>query len=251
MASKERKFRFVNIDNPTQLSRQFRRQVRSHVARETYGKARRARMKEYLKESEGDRKDADKFKTRTQETVHGPPVQDTPSTGSSLVTLLSANRQDPFNSFAVPIHRIEHFLLDHCKYLATGRNRAFGYVDKMLPTVVNIVIHRRSEHCPSLTSRQDAEYYKGHMTTEWIPFTVRDPELLPSIFLGACRDLAMAYVYEPLKQMFENLAIKYKVICIRALATSLGSKSLALDDAAVVKAIALTNDEVRTALKPG
>ncbi|KAK5653498.1 hypothetical protein OQA88_8757 [Cercophora sp. LCS_1] len=218
MAPEQQKFRFVNIENPTKVTRQVRRQVRSHVARETYGRARRARMAEHQKESEN----ADKHSKEAEaKTTAEDPVQDTIVTNP--VTLLSANRTDPFDAFATSLKRIEHLLLDH---------------------FVKVVIPERTKVCAGLKTPWDVTYYRGHMTTKWVPFALGDSSLLPAIFLAACRDLSLAYVYEPLKQMFRDLATKYKVACIAALTAVLGEGVSALDDSAVAKAIALTNDEL-------
>lgn len=113
---------FINSYHPGDTtSAKVQQRIHSHAARTTHARVRRLRMIDYQ---------ASKIIPEDSQEVKG---QGTTAMSSVLsasntveaerlvlpspVSLLASDRRDPFQSFAKPFERIEHFLLDHCESL--------------------------------------------------------------------------------------------------------------------------------------
>jgi len=81
------------------------------------------------------------------------------------------------------------------------------------------------------------------MTRDWVRLTVTDIGSLSGVFLAACRHLLANH--EQQQQYYKQLAIHYKVLCVRTLreAISLETSSL-ISDSTVAINILLAYDEV-------
>ena len=85
-------------------------------------------------------------------------------------------------------------------------------------------------------------YYKYRMEVDLVPLSLADQGLLSGMFLAACRSLSSQH---PQKQMFDELALRYKLVCLRALSDSISANSSFLSDMAIVRVIQLATDDVR------
>lgn len=120
-AKQSNSIQFISSYPGNPASSDIQRKAHSHAARTAHAKARRLRTASYQ---------AGKHKCRLQEDQGANALETMPSCGelaavacfenaeSALdypLSLLAADRKDPFCSFAKSFDPIEHFLLDHCK----------------------------------------------------------------------------------------------------------------------------------------
>jgi hypothetical protein len=103
--------------------------------------------------------------------------------------------------------------------------------------VVNVVIPFGKRHCTRYTA---SEEWKYHMFTELVPVALSSPALLDGVLLSACRHLSDA-VKNP---QYMQLALMYKLACIRSLNQILLGQGTPVNDATITLAIFLAADEV-------
>ncbi|KAK1756652.1 hypothetical protein QBC47DRAFT_297379 [Echria macrotheca] len=217
--------RFLHITNPTAVDGKVRRQIRSHAARETHARSRRVLMMNHL----GKDRDSTSPGSGVPAADIAPEPKENPL--PSPLTHLSSDRKDPFSAFSRPLGPIEHYLLDH-------------YVHVFIPTSARV--------CDAIKASPDGDYYARHMTVDWVPLALADEGLLSGILITACRDLSGCAFDPAQKRLFAMMAIRYKVICLKALNDALGVESTAVKDSSLAKVITLVTDEVRDhVLHPG
>lgn len=106
----EREVPFINVTlvpkEKATLTESQQRITRSHAARSAHARVRHRRMIEYQAQKRGRRD------TRDSVFSSYPSFRDSVSPG--VVTILSADRRDPFHCFARGLNSLEHFLFDHC-----------------------------------------------------------------------------------------------------------------------------------------
>ncbi|KAJ5606602.1 hypothetical protein N7510_009383 [Penicillium lagena] len=144
--------------------------------------------------------------------------EDGGSTVSSVgpISLLSAARRDPFASFVAPFQPVEDFLLDH-------------YVRAVVPR---------------LRCMENPIDYSERMTTAWVPLALGNASLLNGLFLAACRDISESYGLAEQQQRFLNLAMQYKLGCVRALQEKISRQMPPFSDSTVATVVMLAFDEL-------
>ncbi|KAJ5092541.1 hypothetical protein NUU61_007411 [Penicillium alfredii] len=103
-------FIVLSSNSPEEAARSASKQrklVHSHAARTAHAKARRLRTIHYQAQ-----KASIKQSGSVGDCIEQGPLKELPK--AQLVSLLSADRSDPFMSFATPLKRIEEMLFDHC-----------------------------------------------------------------------------------------------------------------------------------------
>ena len=96
-------------------------------------------------------------------------------------------------------------------------------------------------HCNKFHERRFVDL----MTREWVRLTLTNVGSLSGVFLSACRHL-LETQQEYQQQYFTQLAIQYKLSCVRALREAmLCETSSLISDSSVAINIMLAYDEVR------
>lgn len=90
-----------------------RKIAHSHAARTAHAKARRLRTIQYQAQK-ASRKQSQNGSVENRVEQGPPKEKELPK--AQLVSLLSADRRDPFMSFATPLKPMEEMLFDHCTY---------------------------------------------------------------------------------------------------------------------------------------
>ncbi len=109
-----RRFQFVNADTSTMLDARQRRQIRSHVSRETYAKERRLRAAGHLGLHDTETKELPDIHPRVVTSAESPASVEHAGIEEPR-SLLSCSREDPFSTSVISLRPLENFLLDHCK----------------------------------------------------------------------------------------------------------------------------------------
>jgi len=221
------RIQFINLSYPGDAtSGELQRRANSHAARTAHAKARRLCMIEYQASKISQTpEDAQGLKKRRSvpRSSERPPFNTIETEAPFLpspVSMLASDRRDPFQSFARSFQPTEHFLLDH-------------YVRAVIP-YMNI-------HCNKL---KDSESFMEFMTKEWVRLTLTNIGSLNGIFLAACRHL---FKNQPQQQQYYmQLAIEYKLYCVRALREAISSEiSSLISDSSVAIVILLAYDELQ------
>lgn len=114
MAPSRVQFIIVSSNSPekdAQSATKQRKIAHSHAARTAHAKARRLRTIQYQAQK-ASRKQSQSGSV--EDGVEQGPPKELPK--AQLVSLLSADRRDPFMSFATPLKPLEEMLFDHCTY---------------------------------------------------------------------------------------------------------------------------------------
>lgn len=84
------------------------------------------------------------------------------------------------------------------------------------------------------------------MAKEWVRLALGNAGFLNGIFLSSSRHLSKICQQLQQQQQFTNLAIRYKLVCVRALsdAISSGAKTMTFSDSVVAETMVLAFDEV-------
>jgi hypothetical protein len=205
-------FILVSSNDPEEATRSATRQrklAHSHAARSAHAKARRLRTIQYQAQ-----KNSTKQGGLVEISVKLGPWKAHPNT--PLVTILSADRKDPFMSFATPLKPIEEMLFDH-------------YVTVIIPLM------RCNEPTLEFTQR---------MTSTWVPLARADASLLDIIFLLSCRHLSASYTQSHQESSFTQRAFHYKSVCLKVLRDAISNEAPCFSDSTVAKAIMLAYDEL-------
>jgi hypothetical protein len=118
---------FINLSHPSdRSSASLQRRANSHAAREAHARARRLRAANY--QAHNARKHGQDNQGQSMSRSKGPPdsgqglgllieygLNEETSVTPTPMSLLPADRRDPFGSFVKPFTPREHFLLDHCE----------------------------------------------------------------------------------------------------------------------------------------
>jgi hypothetical protein len=96
-------------EEATKSATRQRKLAHSHAARSAHAKARRLRTIQYQAQ-----KNSTKQGGLVERCIEQGPSKEHPKT--QLITFLSADRKDPFMSFATPLKPVEEMLFDHCMY---------------------------------------------------------------------------------------------------------------------------------------
>ncbi|RAK90810.1 hypothetical protein BO79DRAFT_169836 [Aspergillus costaricaensis CBS 115574] len=210
----EREVPFINVTlvpkEKATLTESQQRITRSHAARSAHARVRHRRMTEYQAQKRGRRD--------TRDSVFSiyPSFRDSVSPG--VVTILSADRRDPFHCFARGLNSLEHFLFDH---------------------YVSVVI-------PLMRCNESAIFFAQRMIRLWVPTAITESSLLDIILLAACRHLSIAYGQGSQEQqrIFQQLTLQYKSQSLHALRHAISAEMPLLSDSTVAKAIMLAYDEL-------
>jgi hypothetical protein len=94
---------------------------------------------------------------------------------------------------------------------------------------------------------RNSEQFLDLMSREWVRLTLTNTGSLSAVFLAACRHLLKTQKQQQ-QQYYMQLAIQYKLSCVRALREAIFfEKSLLISDSTVALGILLAYDEVRGA----
>ncbi|KAF3394304.1 hypothetical protein F1880_004762 [Penicillium rolfsii] len=205
-------FILVSSNDPEEATGSAPRQrtlAHSHAARSAHAKARRLRTIQYQAQ-----KNLVKQGGLVGSSVEEKPLKEHPKT--QLITILSANRKDPFTSFATSLKPMEEMLFDH-------------YVTVIIPLM------RCDEPTPEFTQR---------MTNTWVPLARSDASLLDITFLLSCRHLSASYTQSRQEPDLTQRALHYKNICLKKLRDAISYEAPCFTDSTVAKAIMLAYDEL-------
>ncbi|CAG9998562.1 unnamed protein product [Clonostachys byssicola] len=215
------KVQFIVVSDLSDLtSVRTKKVARKHSAREAHARERRTRTVN--------------FQTRHRHFKQPLPnaIQAVLSTGRddselllpSPVDLVSAHRNDPFDTFALPMGRKEQLLFDH-------------YVMTAIPCL--------NANCNKYLGLKD---YADTMTREWIRLAITDSGFIYGVFLSSCRHLSQSFKDDPIEgeQHYMQLATEYKLACLRTVINALPTvqSTLQVDYTTIAKAMLLGLDEI-------
>jgi hypothetical protein len=166
-------FIMVSSNTPKEAARsgtQQRKLAHSHAARSAHAKARHLRTIQYQAQKRSAKQSDPAEKCVEEGFPMGPK--------SHLIRILSADRKDPFMSFATPLKPVEEMLFDHCMYTFL---QVRIITDISVDVTVIIPLMRCEEPTLEFTER---------MTRTWVPFARTDASLLDIIFLLSSRHLS-------------------------------------------------------------
>ncbi|KAK0755107.1 hypothetical protein B0T18DRAFT_425386 [Schizothecium vesticola] len=206
-------FQIIQFVNPAAGSVNF---IRSHAARVTHARRRRARHAAQSTQSQGEIRPPD-------DALHTTLVVRVPSPAPETI---GSGRSDPFGSFSRPLHPMESFLLDH-------------YIAHIVPIF--------TATCRGL--RTNGRVYAEALTTAWVQMGLHDAQCLNSLFLTASRHLAVRHEDATLqgrREIFTGMAVRYKVMSVRAVSRAIAESGSggAFQDVVFMETLALAFDEV-------
>lgn len=85
------------------------------------------------------------------------------------------------------------------------------------------------------------------MTKDWVRLALENADFLNGILLNASRHLATIHQRRDQQQRFANLAVQFKLACVRAVSAAISSDAQmkSFSDSVVAVTIVLAFDEVR------
>ncbi len=111
---------------------------------------------------------------------------------------------------------------------------------------MTIVIPFLIAECTKLRAR--GLEYAEIMSKEWVRLALSNSGLLCGLLLNASRHLSKVYRkrHHPRQQLFANLAIRYKLLCVQSLSAAIisGAKINSYNDSVVAQTLILAFDEV-------
>jgi hypothetical protein len=223
-------FILVSSNNSAEATRAATRQrklAHSHAARSVHAKARRLRTIQYQAQKHSTKHGGSVERSVEQ----GPPKE---HQKAQLITLLSADRKDPFMSFATPLNPIEEMLFDHCMHDLIWDSPLITNIPENVAVIIPLM--RCNEPTIEFTER---------MTRSWVPLARADASLLDIIFLLSCRHLSASYTQSHQESNFTQRAFHYKSTCLKILRDAISNEAPYFSDSTVAKAIMLAYDEVR------
>jgi hypothetical protein len=250
---------FVHTPHPRQAPRrESQKRAHAHAARIAHARRRHFRIIEYhsdeggLKRGDGRRAESERavtkspsrkiarYSLRAIEAKHLPIP--------SPLTQLSADRTDPFASFARTINQTEQLLFDFCTSNGATtriiRRLPDSLSAKLNPRVdIQDVIPVQSMECNKFCDRSK---WNDIMNKEFTPLAITRGDSLDSIFLQASRYMSLCQRQRPEQhQRFLQLATEYKFSCLRALNEAISAEaSQVISDATLMTVVVLAFDEV-------
>ncbi|PYI01598.1 hypothetical protein BO78DRAFT_246423 [Aspergillus sclerotiicarbonarius CBS 121057] len=212
MAQWEVPFINVTLDSKEDagLTESQQRIAHSHAARSAHARVRRLRTMQYQAQKQEKRRTLESITSSSDEIEH--------NAGLGIITVLSADRRDPFMSFARRLDPMEQFLFDN---------------------YVTVVI-------PMMRCNESAVFFAQRMIRLWVPTAIADSSLLNIVLLASCRHLSAEYGQGQQRQQctFQQLAFQYKSQSLQALRHAISAEMPLLSDSTVAKAIMLAYDEL-------
>ncbi|VUC30948.1 unnamed protein product [Clonostachys rosea] len=227
---------FIPSSHPgTASSRESQRRANAHAARVAHGRVRRFRMVEYQASektkqprertaSAGSRPKRSRPKRSDEAAAIASPLP-IAETGDLIlanpISALASTRTESFAFFARPFNPIESYLLDY--YL-------------------QVVIPYQSVFCNRLW---DKEEYRELMRGDWMRLVLARGYSLDALLLISCRHLAANNSLEPNgHQRYMELAVKYKLSCVKSLNETISDEVVnIISDATVATVVMLACDE--------
>ncbi|KAL7953844.1 hypothetical protein V8C34DRAFT_317832 [Trichoderma compactum] len=123
------------------------------------------------------------------------------------------------NCFARPMTKFEHFLLDY-------------YAASIIPDS-----HRWCRHGDEET------LFIERVKLYWLPFVVTESGLLAGILLSSCRNLALRGHRAQENHEYSQLAMMYKLECIRSVNEAIAAEGLTITETTIAKTLLLCADE--------
>ncbi|KAM7198291.1 hypothetical protein V8F33_005082 [Rhypophila sp. PSN 637] len=189
------RFRIIQFANKEE-SDNSKALIHSHASRITHARRRRARVMAYQAAKGSIQNEVlQKADEEFQQAVGGP-------------SRIGLGHTDPFASFARHFTMQEHLLFDH--YLAY------------------IVPHMKRQ-CRYLKSR--GTVFADNMTSDWVRLALNDAQCLNAIFLNAARHLSVNHQQASQEQRFSDLAIRYKLLCVRTVSDAIAKPAPPPDSA--------------------
>ncbi|VUC21500.1 unnamed protein product [Clonostachys rosea] len=214
------KVQFIVVSDLSDLTSVPAKKVaRKHSAREAHARERRARTAKFQARHH-------QSKYHLPDTARALPSakKDHAEVLPSPVDLVSAHRNDPFDTFALPMGRKEQLLFDH-------------YVMTVVPCL--------DAHCNKFMGVKD---YADTMTRDWIRLAITDCGFIHGVFLSSCRHLSQSFKNDPVEgeQHYMQLATEYKLACWRTVINALPAvqSTLQVDYTTVAKTMLLALDEI-------
>ncbi|KAF6796355.1 hypothetical protein CSOJ01_13239 [Colletotrichum sojae] len=218
-------FKFVTLSHPKD-SAAWKREVRSHAARNPF--ARRRRVVAYQAQAEDEDATSPQSGTLVA-SRRGSPVR----TQGDPITLLDANNVDPFGSFCQPLTSFERLLIDHFQDANVLFNvtRIDGLEFKISPSKQQVFWRSLADH--------------------WLHASLTDIGMLASVLLFSCRHIIMEKPNEPNLAFYHHQAEFYRSVCMEQLANSLekDQNDRVIRDDTITKTMVLASDSNLLGLK--
>ncbi|KAL6401397.1 hypothetical protein AUP68_15267 [Ilyonectria robusta] len=207
-------FQFVQLSHPQEAA-SWKRQVRSHAAKNA--RARQRRVVQYQED-----KLKENSELRSTEAPGRSEHSEKPNSlaAGSITTALSAARSDPFDTFARKVTKFESFLLDHF--------------------VKHVALHVVT--CYPLRSLSEETELRTGMSTHWVHMAAQDPGMLAILLLSSCRNLSNFQH----KEYYARIALHYKGQCIATLKADLEKEGDMVSDATITKTLGLASEATLT-----
>lgn len=109
-------------------------------------------------------------------------------------------------------------------------------------TDIKVVIPSKLSSCPALKNMKDMQ---EPFVKDWASLALADVGFLSGILIIACRHLCICHYRE---SYFRQLAMEYKVTCVRSLRQAIASSRPFSSNSAVSRGLALAFDEVSQAV---
>ncbi|KAK7230041.1 hypothetical protein V2G26_002211 [Clonostachys chloroleuca] len=234
--SNHAELQFIPSSHPgTAPSRESQRRANAHAARVAHGRVRRFRVIEY-QASQNSRKPKEKIDPPGSRLKRSRPQRSngTAATASPLliaeaggfalanpVTTLVSARKESFAFFARSFSQIESYLVDY---------------------YVQVVVPYQSVFCNRLWDKAE---YRELMRGDWMRLVLARGYSLDALLLIACRHLAANKSLEPDgQQRYMELAVKYKLSCVKGLNETISDEVVSIiSDATVATVVMLACDE--------
>ena len=110
------------------------------------------------------------------------------------------------------------------------------------------IVPRMKTHCGRIGAMRLAQ--RETLTVGWVQLALSNLDILNGVFLNAARSLSVGYQQPLQQQQYSNIAVQYKLLCVKFVidAISSGSESRRLSDVIVAETLILAFDEVGTYL---
>ncbi|KAK4443052.1 hypothetical protein QBC34DRAFT_311750 [Podospora aff. communis PSN243] len=196
--------------------------VHSHAARVIHARRRRSRILSY-QSARGRGVGQMPSELPTWPAREGLLTRSQDSIGASPTAIVDTYRRgDPFNSFVRPLSPTEHLLLDH-------------YLAHIVPLI--------DAGCSRISALGSAQ--RQNLTVGWVNVALSNLDFLNGLFLNASRSLSVRHVQEQQREQYAELAIRYKLLCVRFVIDSIrvNNEVSRLGDIPVAETLVLAFDE--------
>ncbi|CAH0054536.1 unnamed protein product [Clonostachys solani] len=229
-------FQFIPSSHPgTAPSRESQRRANAHAARVAHGRVRRFRVIEY-QASENSRRPNEKTASSGSRPKSSRPKRSNGAAAiasplpiaeagdfvlANPVTTLASARKESFAYFARSFNQIESYLIDY---------------------YVQVVVPYQSIFCNRLWDKAE---YRELMRGDWMKLVLARGYSLDALLLIACRHLAANKSLDPDgHQRYMELAVKYKLSCVKGLNETISDEVVSIiSDATVATVVMLACDE--------